>query len=92
MTTADRDAFAAAYTAAIRTARAAFGPDSRFRIRPRADGGYDLSDRGVWLSRHDYACDAFAAASLLVPTEWRRDTANGGRFVPLQPATKERGK
>jgi len=71
-----------------------FGPHSRFRIDPVFFGGeltaFDLFDAetpnscGIAsrMGRYKFACDAFAAASLRVPPEWRQETADGGRFVP----------
>ena len=71
-----------------------FGPFSRFRIDPVFFSGeliaYDLfdaesaSNSGVArrIGRHKYAGDAFAAAALRVPPEWRQATADGTRFIP----------
>ena len=71
-----------------------FGPFSRFRIDPVFFSGeliaFDLFDAETSsnsgmaprIGRHKYAGDAFAAAALRVPPEWRQATADGARFVP----------
>jgi len=72
----------------------AFGPFSRFRIEPVFfDGGltaFDLFDAETdsnsglaqRIGRHKFAGDAFAAAAMRVPLEWRQATAQGARFIP----------
>jgi hypothetical protein len=70
----------------------AFGPFSRFGLRPVFHGGdliaHDLFDAEAGgelaqnIGRHTFACDAFEAAARRVRPEWREQTAAGQRFIP----------